>query len=96
MSDFSDIFDQTCSQGKIIFERKNQNYSHAFRRMGLLGEVAEINGIAARMQSMLYRYMKTGELDRAKMDDLVLDLHNYSIIAKICMVEDNLIGSEYK
>lgn len=94
--EFEKIFDDTCVAGKEIFVERSKSYNVSFRRMGMLGIAAEINGIAGKIQNMLYGFMRTGTIDLDRLNDALYDLHNYSAIGRICVEEDNLIGVEYK
>ena len=94
--EFERIFDEHCAFSKQLFERKSRNYNVSFRRMGVLGVACDVNGICGKLQNMLYRYIRTGELDLEKVSDALTDLHNYANIGKICLEEENYIGIEHK
>ncbi len=91
----SEQYSRICENGKALFLQKNRFYHEAFRRMGLMGTITDINGIASKLQNMLYRFMFTGEIDLVKMRSVLQDLHNYAIIGIMNVEDRNLLGIEW-
>lgn len=90
------VFERSCAEATELFLRKNAQYGNAFGRGGLLAAIFDINGIAARLQTMMYNFVIAGEpLDEHKMRDVLTDLHNYANIAKITLAQHNFIGWEH-
>jgi hypothetical protein len=88
-------FLQTCDSAKAIFDERQGDYADAFERMGLMGIACDVNGIAAKIQAMVYKYMQTGELNDERFRNALLDLHNYAALGLMLLLEHNVLGLEW-
>lgn len=84
-------FDYACTKASHLFQDRNKEYDSAFRKYGLLGVVFEILGIVSRLPPMTI-WKLDRNFNRRKLQDLFMDLHNYSNMALILLDENNWDG----
>ena len=76
-----------------IFSKKNADYGDAFATYGSVGVLVRIGDKLNRLASVDAN--KVAFVNDESLRDTLLDLHNYSAMAIICMDEQNLL-SEFK
>lgn len=82
-------FNEICSGSRKVFLQKNAEYGDAISRTGVLGAAVEIVGISARIEHIVLGQLDAGKSQRAKLIDIVKDLHNYANIMGIMIVDEN-------
>lgn len=68
-----------------LFKRKNQDYGDAFAKYGTLGVLVRISDKLQRFQSITKNQITLVEDE--KLEDTLLDLHNYSAMALMLLKE---------
>ena len=69
-----------------LFKRKNQDYGDAFAKYGTLGVLVRISDKLQRFQSITKSQITLVEDE--KLEDTLLDLHNYSAMALMLLKEN--------
>jgi hypothetical protein len=69
-----------------LFKRKNQDYGDAFAKYGTLGVLVRISDKLQRFQSITKTQITLVEDE--KLEDTLLDLHNYSAMALMLLKEN--------
>lgn len=85
-------FDAGCAAGRALFEDKNTSYGDSIRFGGVLAACYEIVGAAMRLPKMVFFAPDHGRSKTAELYDILLDIHNYALIALMLMKEDNWEG----
>jgi hypothetical protein len=81
-----------------LFEIKNAEYQDTISATGVLGAVIELIGVAARLKPLIlnnpnFEYDFTTDPDfRKSVGNVLMDLHNYSVIASIMFQNQNWRG----
>lgn len=73
-------------EGRDLFERKNKDYGDAFAEYGSIGVLVRIGDKIKRLQSI--SSMEIRMVDDETLRDTLIDLHNYSAMAIMCMDEN--------
>jgi len=74
------------SQSLELFKKKNQDYGDAFAKYGTLGVLVRISDKLQRFQSITKNQITLVEDE--KLEDTLLDLHNYSAMALMLLKEN--------
>lgn len=85
-------FEAECREGQVLFAEKNAEYDSAFRKYGVLGVVMEIMGVVNRLPPMVIWQVDHGRSKREKLIDVFRDLHNFAVMALLCLGDDNWDG----
>lgn len=91
-------FMTSCQAALSIFKEKNRQYNDAISRTGLLGASVEIVGVAARLEPLIINNknfeekLKEDPKFKASVLNAIADLHNYSVIAKMMIEDENWRG----
>lgn len=90
----SDLYSHRCNQMKHIqntayelFEKKNKDYGDAFATYGTIGVIVRIGDKINRLININENNINL--VDDEKMEDTLLDLHNYAALALILLTEKN-------
>ena len=82
----SDLYSHRCNQMKHIqnaayelFEKKNKDYGDAFATYGTIGVIVRIGDKINRLININENNINL--VDDEKMEDTLLDLHNYAALA---------------
>lgn len=70
-----------------LFKKKNADYGDAFAEFGLIGVLVRIEDKIKR--SLSISKSKIQLIDDEKLEDTLLDLHNYAAMALMLMQEEN-------
>ena len=76
-------------EGLELFKKKNADYGDAFAEYGTIGVLVRIGDKIKRLQSISSKGISL--VNDESMRDTLIDLHNYSAMAIMCM--DNNINS---
>ena len=82
VSQLQKIHDQSLE----LFKKKNQDYGDAFAKYGTLGVLVRISDKLQRFQSITKNQITLVEDE--KLEDTLLDLHNYSAMALMLLKEN--------
>ena len=74
------------SKSLELFKKKNQDYGDAFAKYGTLGVLVRISDKLQRFQSITKNQITLVEDE--KLEDTLLDLHNYSAMALMLLKEN--------
>lgn len=72
-------------EGKTLFEKKNKDYGDAFAEYGAIGVLVRIGDKIKRLQNITNT--KITLVDDESLRDTLIDLHNYSAMAIMCIDE---------
>lgn len=75
-------------QGLELFSKKNADYGDAFATYGSVGVLIRIGEKINRLQSVTKN--KVAVVDDESLRDTLIDLHNYSAMAIMCLDEPDL------
>ena len=75
-------------QGLELFKKKNADYGDAFATYGSVGVLIRIGEKINRLQSVTKN--KVAVVDDESLRDTLIDLHNYSAMAIMCLDEPDL------
>jgi hypothetical protein len=89
-------FSTHCEAGKKLFQRKNSEYGDAFEVYGLLGVVCELLGACARLPQLVLWSPGHGEDKQHVLLDILTDIHNFAVMALICIDKDNWDGRNHE
>lgn len=92
MSDQVKKFQEECVTATELFAEKNRLYGNAIVETGVLGAVVELVGITARLKQMVIRSSDAGASQADKLEDILMDAHNYVNIARMMLREGNYRG----
>lgn len=92
MNDAIIRFHNTCAQCEELFAEKNELYGNSIVETGVLGAVVELVGITARLKKIVLRSADAGEGEADKLQDILMDAHNYSGIALMMLNDGNFRG----
>ena len=67
-----------------IFEKKNADYGDAFATHGVVGVLVRINDKLSRFTNITQKGIEISVTDET-LKDTLMDLHNYSAMAIMCM-----------
>ncbi len=67
-----------------IFEKKNADYGDAFATHGVVGVLVRINDKLSRFTNITTKGIEINVTDET-LKDTLMDLHNYSAMAIMCM-----------
>jgi hypothetical protein len=67
-----------------IFEKKNADYGDAFATHGIVGVLVRINDKLSRFTNITSKGIEINVTDET-LKDTLMDLHNYSAMAIMCM-----------
>tara|TARA_B110000305_G_C19465599_1_gene657672 strand:- start:1546 stop:1794 length:249 start_codon:yes stop_codon:yes gene_type:complete len=70
-----------------LFEKKNKDYGDAFATYGTIGVIVRIGDKINRLININENNINL--VDDEKMEDTLLDLHNYAALALILLTEKN-------
>lgn len=84
-----DQFDAICDGSRDLFEEKNKQYADSIARTGAIGAAVSIAGISARIEHMIIGAADAGASQEKELVELVKDLHNYSNILGIMIMDGN-------
>ena len=82
VTQLQEIHDQSLE----LFKKKNQDYGDAFAKYGTLGVLVRISDKLQRFQSITKSQITLVEDE--KLEDTLLDLHNYSAMALMLLKEN--------
>jgi hypothetical protein len=85
-------FESHCQAGAELFAVKDKKYMSAYKGTGLLGVACEIIGISKRLLPLVIWTPHQGRLNEDIIRDVLIDLHNYSVMALMCIEEANWDG----
>ena len=74
------------SKSLELFKKKNQDYGDAFAKYGTLGILVRISDKLQRFQSITKNQITL--IEDEKLEDTLLDLHNYSAMALMLLKEN--------
>ena len=77
------------TKAKELFEKKNADYGDAFAEFGLIGVLVRIEDKIKRSLSISKSQIQL--IDDEKIEDTLLDLHNYAAMALMLMKEKSSI-----
>ena len=72
-------------EARALFAKKNADYGDAFAKYGVIGVLMRIEDKIQRALSISKSQIKLVEDER--LEDTLLDLHNYAAMAIMCMDE---------
>ena len=75
-------------QCKKIFEKKNKDYGNAFAQHGVVGVLVRISDKMSRFTNISKNGIVISVSDET-LKDTLMDLHNYSAMAIMCMENEN-------
>lgn len=81
-----------CVTGLSILAEKNKLYGDSIQETGLLGAVVECIAKVARLRMMVLKHPGHGRDFYNEIEDTLLDLHNYSVIALEMLAKGNWEG----
>jgi len=84
-----------CRECRTVLVEKNEQYGNAIESTGLLGAVVECVGMTARLVQLVIRNSKHGRESPAGVYNVLLDLHNYSVIAMKMLGDSNFEGRDF-
>lgn len=82
VSQLKEIHDQSLE----LFKKKNQDYGDAFAKYGTLGVLVRISDKLQRFQTITKNEITL--VKDEKLEDTLLDLHNYSAMALMLLKEN--------
>lgn len=85
-------FESHCHAGAELFAVKDKKYMSAYKGTGLLGVACEIIGICRRLLPLVVWHPEHGKGNADVLRDVLTDLHNYSVMALICIDSKNWDG----
>ena len=85
-------FNAHCHTGAELFAEKDQKYMSAYKGTGLLGVACEIIGITRRLYPLVVWDVRHGGSSTDTLRDILTDLHNYSVMALMCVDAKNWDG----
>lgn len=91
-SDTNYEFESHCHAGAELFAVKDKKYMSAYKGTGLLGVSCEIIGIARRLLPLVVWAPDRGRMSQKSLTGVLTDLHNYSVMALMCMDDNNWDG----
>ena len=74
-------------EAKTLFAKKNKDYGDAFAEYGAIGVLVRIGDKIKRLQNI--SSTKITLVDDESLRDTLIDLHNYSAMALMCLDENN-------
>lgn len=84
--------EEICEEGRNLMMRKNAEYGNSIRFGGVLSACYNIVGAAMRLPAMVFRSVDHGQKQADEIWDILIDIHNYSLIAMMYIRSDNWIG----
>lgn len=84
-----------CEECRVVLIEKNRLYGNAIESTGLLGAAVECVGMTARLVQLVLRNSQHGRQAPAAVRNALLDLHNYSVIARKMLVDGNWEGRNF-
>ena len=75
------------SQGLELFKKKNADYGDAFAKFGTIGVLMRIEDKIQRALSITNSGIQL--VNDERIEDTLIDLHNYSAMALMCLDENN-------
>ena len=84
--DFLPRFISVQKEGLELFKKKNKDYVDAFAKYGTLGVLVRISDKLQRFQSISKSQITL--VSDEKLEDTLLDLHNYSAMALMLLKEN--------
>lgn len=80
-----DQFQAIQKEGLELFSKKNKDYGDAFAKYGTVGVLVRMGDKIARLQSITKNSVTL--VDDEKLRDTLIDLHNYTAMAIMCLDE---------
>lgn len=80
-----DQFQAIQKEGLELFAKKNKDYGDAFAKYGTVGVLVRMGDKIARLQSITKNSVTL--VDDEKLRDTLIDLHNYTAMAIMCLDE---------
>ena len=87
-------FEFHCEAGAALFAVKDKKYQSAYKGTGLLGVACEIIGICRRLLPLVVWHPDHGKSNSDTLKEILTDLHNYSVMALMCIEEANWDGRQ--
>lgn len=87
-------YDAVVREARALFTHKNIQYGESFVEFGALGTVLNLRAMSKRARRMVLAAIRGEDSDLPKLQDILIDLVNYSIMAFMTVAEDNLAGRE--
>ena len=78
-------FKEIQKEGLELFTKKNKDYGDAFANYGIIGVLVRMGDKIARLQSITKNQVTL--VDDEKLRDTLIDLHNYTAMAIMCLDE---------
>ncbi len=78
-------FKEIQKEGLELFTKKNKDYGDAFANYGTIGVLVRMGDKIARLQSITKNQITL--VDDEKLRDTLIDLHNYTAMAIMCLDE---------
>lgn len=78
-------FKEVQKEGLELFTKKNMDYGDAFANYGTIGVLVRMGDKIARLQSITKNQVTL--VDDEKLRDTLIDLHNYTAMAIMCLDE---------
>lgn len=78
-------FKEIQKEGLELFTKKNKDYGDAFANYGTIGVLVRMGDKIARLQSITNNQITL--VDDEKLRDTLIDLHNYTAMAIMCLDE---------
>lgn len=91
-SDAEYVWENYCQLGLSILHEKNKLYGDSIQETGLLGAVVECIAKVARLRVMVLKHPGHGRDFNNEIEDTLVDLHNYSVIAMEMLASGNWEG----
>lgn len=91
-------FSVACEFGEAVFWERGSDYGDATKSTGLMGAVVTLVGDVAKIQGMvldlenLERIANGDEELIERLEDALIDIHNYAAIAYHWLAQRNLLG----
>ncbi len=76
-------FKEIQKEGLELFTKKNKDYGDAFANYGTIGVLVRMGDKIARLQSITKNQVTL--VDDEKLRDTLIDLHNYTAMAIMCL-----------
>lgn len=89
-------FESHCHTGAELFAVKDKKYMSAYKGTGLLGVACEIIGICRRLLPLVVWAPDRGRVSQKSLVGILTDLHNYSVMALMCIDDNNWDGRPFQ
>jgi hypothetical protein len=87
------VFENACNEAEEIFVDRNQRYGNAIVETGVQGACIELVGCVARLKQLVLKDPAHGaDANYAILRNILIDAHNYAVIAMMMQDQNNFTG----